>query len=69
MFQKIDPELVSSYVFFLVTLGFVGGIILEYTRVYPDGTDYGVAFAGLVIVVYGIGAAIYFLLTPSPEET
>lgn len=69
MFQNIDPERISSYVFFLIALGFVGAVVLEYTRIYPDATNYGIAFAGFVIVVYGIGAAIYFALTPPPDDS
>lgn len=68
MFQNLDPELVSSYAFLLIVAGFVAGIVLEYTRIYPDGSDYGVVFAGIVLVLYAIGATIYFVITPAPEE-
>lgn len=69
MFQELDPELVSSYAFLLITIGFVGGAILEYTQLYPEGSDYGIAFAGLVLILYGVGAAIYFLVTPPSQDT
>jgi hypothetical protein len=68
MFQNLDPELVSSYAFLLIVAGFVVGIILEYTRIYPNASDYGVVFAGIVLILYAIGATIYFVITPPPEE-
>jgi hypothetical protein len=69
MFHDFDAEIVSSYAILLVSIGLVGGLVLEYTRLTPDGTDYGVAFAGLVLVVYAVGASLYFVFTPSPEES
>jgi hypothetical protein len=68
MLHDFDPEVVSSYAILLVSIGLVGGVILEYTRVYPGGTEYGVAFAGLILVVYGVGASFYYVFTPDTNE-
>lgn len=67
MFQNLDPELVSSYALFLIVAGVVVGIILEYTQIYPGASDYGVIFAGIMLILYAIGATIYFVITPPPE--
>jgi hypothetical protein len=65
MFRDVDPEVISSYAILLISLGLIAGIVLEYTRIYAEGIDYGVAFGGIVLILYAIGASIYIALTPS----
>jgi FtsH-binding integral membrane protein len=65
MLESLDGERTSSVVILLVTFALVAGLLLEVTQTVANATTLAAIFGGLLIVLYGVSAAIYLLLQPT----
>ena len=68
MLERLDSERASGVVILLVGSALVAGVLLEVTQIVPNATTVAVAFGGLLILIYGVFAAIYLLMRPQNES-
>lgn len=62
MLEPLDGERLSSVVILLVALALVTGLLLEFTRMVAGATRIAAMVGGLLIVLYGVGVALYLVL-------